>query len=226
MKKSNILIILLLVISIFPLIQTVKAICDPGDSRCILAEQFGLDPSQIPKDREDIQQLYLQKEWTRLIEKNKFLGPIHQFFTKISWLFIILFHHPYEFSLTLFAIIVLWFLFGTQIAKMFEAGFGLKGIYAFGIGMLGAVILSWVPPNSAGIIEMITSALLDLIFKQENWWMRTIIVVVIIAVIVLEVRVSKSAEKYIKEQKVKNTQEESKEQVEEIKALGKEAKKH
>ena len=109
---------------------------------------------------------------------------------------------------------------------MFEAGFGLKGIYAFGIGMLGAVILSWVPPNSAGIIEMITSALLDLIFKQENWWMRTIIVVVIIAVIVLEVRVSKSAEKYIKEQKVKNTQEESKEQVEEIKALGKEAKKH
>lgn len=210
MKKS-IILTLAFILLLSPLVH---AACQASDSRCLLAEQFGLNESQIPKSSGDIKQLYLQKEWTSVIEKNKILGPIHQSLTRNPWFFVILFARPYELSLIFFVTIVLWFLLSTQIAKIVEASTGMKGVYAFAIGLLGAIILAQVR-----VIYVISNFLLDLIFKQENWWIRLIIILVIIVVIAIEHRVAKYAEKYIKEQNKAKLTQKQEEQVRRIEKL-------
>ncbi|MBU0466908.1 MAG: hypothetical protein KJ718_00445 [Nanoarchaeota archaeon] len=214
MKKTNLLIItLLLVIS---LTISITAVTDVGDVSQVLGEQFNISADKIPTDPEKIKQLYLQTQWTEFIAKSRVLGPAHAFLTKISIAFQILFAHPYEISLTLFAIIVLWFIFGTQASKIIEAKTKIKGAYAFIIGLLIAIILA-----QARVIKVIATFLLDLIFKPSNWWMRIIVIIIVLAVVAIEIKESQILAKRLKENKIKKTQEEAEQQLKEVKGLTK-----
>lgn len=197
--------LLLLIIQISP---QVKAECDPGDSPCILAEQFGLNQSQIPDNPEDLKQRYLQAQWEDVIAKNNVLGPIHQFFRKINWLFIILFAHPYEISLQLLVIIILWFVLGSEAGKIIEGLGFAKSWAAFSIGMLFAVILAQIR-----FIKLISGTFLDLLFKQEHWITRLVIFLIFLVIIVVSYRASKALAKKLKEQKREKLMQKQEEQV-------------
>lgn len=214
-KRACILTILLLFIYFFQnLPLSTAVVCEAGEASCILSEQFGLNQSQIPTDPEEIRRLYLQKEWTEFISKNKILGPINSFFTEISLVFKILFAHPYEISLTLASIMALWFLALFWTARSVESSKAISGGTATLIGVAGATLLAQIR-----LLKVIATFLLDLIFRQENWWIRSIILILIVGALVFTNTLSKLVEKYFKKKSAEKVHEEEKEDVKEVKTI-------
>ena len=201
MKK--ILNLILIISLILFLTKFSSAQQDIGDASQVLSEQFGLNKSQIPTNPEAIKQKYLQMQWTDFIAKNRILGPLHELLTKMSPVFQVLIAYPYEISLTFFGIIVLWFMLGAQAAKIIEgSGIIKQGWFSFMFGMLFAVILAQV-----GVIKIIATFILDLIFKQENWWIRLIVIVIFIAILIIENKFSQMLSKNLKERQAKKVKE-------------------
>lgn len=215
-KRSSIFILVVLLLAF---LQGVIAVTDPADTSGVLADQFGINKDKIPTSAEEIKQLYLKTQWTEFILKNKYLGPVHLFFEKNSWAFSILFAHPYEFSLNLFCIIVIWFLLLTQIAKMVEASGIVKGGAAFSIGFLITIALAQVR-----VISLFVNFLLWILFKQENWWIRMIFIVFFVGVILIEDRFARMFAKALKEQQERKRNQESDQKVKELKVMTEESK--
>jgi len=215
MKKLSYLIfvVILLYISIsFASAQTQ----DPGDTSQVIGEEFGIDPEKIPASQEDIEKIrdeYLKKEWTEVVSKNKILGPIHNFLTKINPIFSVIFKHQYEISLTFFSIFVLWVLFmisSTLIAR----SLGAKGVLSVVIGTIFTIILAQIK-----LIESIVIFTLDLILKQENWWIRLILTIVTLGVFLVGYILIRILAKYIGKEVGGKGEDEIKQKLSELKGL-------
>lgn len=153
---------------------------NPGDAAEVIGNTFNVPKDKIPTTPEDIEKIrqdFLKKKWTEVIEKNKYLGPIHGFFIKIAPVFLVLFAHPYEFSLIFLLIVIIWIWLASQSTKIVKSFGFVKEGFAFLIGIGVAIIFA-----QTRIIKVVATFLLDLVFKQENWWMRTIIVVLILGI--------------------------------------------
>ena len=207
MKKRVFLLILLLAI---PLIQ---AAADPSDTSQVIGEEFGVNPDNIPTDPEEIKSQYLQQEWAKLVAENKILGPVHNFLNKISPVFSVILNHPYEISLTFFGIFLLWLLFVLGGLK-FCKSFNLNGWLSGGIGIVFASILAQI-----NLIETTVTSILDLIFKQENWWIRLILGILIIGAIIIVIYSWLYLSSYIKKQKKAGKEKEVDQKLIETKAL-------
>ena len=166
MKKLSYLIFVIVLFYILINFASAQT-SDPSDVSQIIGGEFDISPEKIPTSEEDIEKIrdnYLKKEWTNIIANNSILGPIHSSLIKMNPLFLVIFKHQYEISLTFFSIFILWILFmigSAMIAKSFGINSGLSAI----IGIIFAVILAQIK-----LIETITTFVLNLIFKQENWW--------------------------------------------------------
>jgi len=178
MKKRVLLIILLLLLPLSLSLVTSATM----DSRNVLAEEFNISEDKIPTDVEDIRQLYLKLQWTEFIEKNKILSPINKFLITINPVFLILLAYPYELSFTFLGILILWIIAVYQTSKAVEKPGNIKGWQALLIGIAGVTVLL----AQTRLLKLIVTFTLDLIFKQENWWMRTIILIVALGIIALE----------------------------------------
>ena len=207
MKKRVFLLILLLAI---PLIQ---AAADPSDASQVIGEEFGVNPDNIPTDPEEIKSQYLQQEWAKLVAENKILGPIHRFLIKISPVFSVILNHPYEISLTFFGIFVLWLLIVLGGLK-FCKSFNLNGWLSGGIGIVFASILAQI-----NLIGIVVTSILDIIFKQENWWIRLILGILIIGAIVIAIYSWLYLSSYIKKQKKAGKEKEADQKLKETKAF-------
>ena len=217
MKKAVVFCVILILI----LINVEIGISQSGISDEI-EERFNVSIDNIPTSGEDIEtirQEYLKQEWTKLIEKNKFLGPIHKFLIKISPFFSVVFAQSYEFSLTMFLIIFLWFLIFIQAATLVRSTSSIKEGFALIIGALCAIILA-----QTKLLKIIVGFVLDLVFKQGNWWIRLLIWILIVGIIAFEwvaFRLATQASKKNKEEKRKKELEQG---VKEVKALTEGAK--
>src|SRR3989338_6576000 len=111
MKKSalfSVFIIFLLVLaSLILILHAAKA------QENIPGLPSGLSPEEVEKTQENIEGKwdYLAREWKNILLKNKFVSAIDGFFTKISFVFRILFGMDYSMSLVLLIAIILWFYF-------------------------------------------------------------------------------------------------------------------
>jgi len=187
---------------------------DPGDVSQVLGDEFGIDPDKIPTDPETIRQEYLKFRWTEFISNNRILGPIHRGLTKISIVFQILFAHPYEISLTLVGIIVLWFMILIHTGKMVESSELISGGRSFIIGLIGATIIA-----QTRIIKILVTFALDLTFKPDAWLWRLIIGVVVVGVIALIHIISKMIEKQLEKKHKKEIEQKSEQKLKDLEAL-------
>jgi len=210
MKKRDLVFLFLLLILLSP----ITFAQDPGDVSEALGNEFNIPPENIPTSAEDIQKIkddYLKKEWGKIIEKNKFLGPIHKFFIDIKIVFKILFNHDYEISLTLFLIIVLWVGVVFIIAKGIQSVGLAKSWKAVLMGVAGASVLAWARFNA-----LIVGFVIKSIYSQGTWWMRLIVEIIIIGAIVVAFILFKKVNKSIKEKNKKNVEKKSEERLEVI----------
>jgi len=217
MRKTTISIFLLLIFFLsFAAVSLnfVAAQQDPGDVSQVLGDEFNISKDKIPTDPEDIRQLYLKLRWTEVIENNKIIGPINKFFTKIQIVFEILIAHKYEMSLTFFLIFILWFLIAFQASKMIESYGRVKGWKALAMGLVIAAILAQIR-----IIKIVATTILDLIFKQENWWIRLIIGIVAFGVVAAVYVLSRMVGQRLKKKHKQRVEEESEQKLKEVKGF-------
>ncbi len=217
MEKSSVIKLILILNLIFISLFAFSSAQDSGE---IIKKEIGIDPNKIPTNLDELKEDYLQEKWTEFISKSKILGNLHKFLTKFSFLFIVLFAHPYEISLTLFLIIVLWFFVFLKTTEIINASRITKKSISLVIGAALAIILSHV-----GILKTLSVFIKDLILKPENWWMRTIIIAITFGVIAVVYVLSSILSRHIKEKAREKAEEESIQKVKEVKGFTKEIKK-
>ncbi|NMB81701.1 MAG: hypothetical protein GYA14_07765 [Ignavibacteria bacterium] len=220
MKKTGVLlsalIITALILNLFP----IQAEINPGDIEDPLG--IGINPADIPQTPEyaaNISLTYLQKEWTKIVAKNKYIGPIHNFFLAHPTAFIVLFNYKYEFSLTFICIFIFWIflavVFGNIINSLGLLKLGLPWIF----GALCSIILSQM-----GLIKLVTDSMLNAIFLQSLWWMRAILWFVALIVLIIVFYISQLASQTIAQSKKRGEEREQKEKVEELEEISKGAR--
>lgn len=189
----------------------------PADASEALAKEFNISKDKIPTTPEGLAELkerYLKQQWEETISKNRVLGPIHNFFKKISVVFQILFAHPYEISLILFLTIILWFFLAVQASKIIESLDFVKSGIAFLMGLIVAIILAQIK-----FINLIVTFVLSISIKQESWWIRTIIIVIGLGFLAVIHVVSKMLTKYIQEKDKKKKEQKLEEKVKEVETI-------
>jgi hypothetical protein len=209
MKKILFVLLLLTILSS-------SSIVTAEDSADIIEKGTGIDINKIPTSADDLKNEYLKEEWTKVIANNTILGPIHRTFEKSSLIFSIFFAHPYEVSLLLFSILVLWVFILYHSSKIIESAGLAKGGIALLVGVAITTIIAQLR-----IIKIIVTFALDTILKQENWPTRLILTVVILGAIVLAHILSKMGAKELEKQKKAKKESESDQAKKEVKALAK-----
>ncbi|MDO8459620.1 MAG: hypothetical protein Q7S74_00785 [Nanoarchaeota archaeon] len=218
MKKTSVVISTILIIfislSIFSFTISKAQEVDVSDPSQVIGQEFGINASKIPTSPDQIQQDYLQKEWTNIIANNTYVSPIHRALIKSSPVFLILFGYPYEISLTLLIIFILWLFFIVQSTKIIESLGLVKGWTAILIGIAFAVILAQLK-----IFKIIATSTLNLIQKSDNWWMHLILWVVVLGVLACAYVFSSILAKNLKEKHKSKVEQESEQKLKEIKGV-------
>jgi len=147
------------------------------------AKVFGMNPADAPstpQDAANVSLTYLKQEWQKIVAKNPYIGPVHNFLLSHQSYITILFNVQYEFSLTFICIFILWcyiwFLSSDYISSFETLKLGLPWLAGLGVAVLFAQL---------GIIKFIVDAFLNLIFARSAWWARTLIWIAIIVIFFL-----------------------------------------
>ena len=220
MKKEQIFIILVMLLLAFTLtlsITTIHAAINPSNAEDPLG--IGINPSDIPQTPEDaanVSLTYLQKEWTKIVAKNKYIGPMHNFFLNHQTAFIILFNEKYEFSLTFICIFVLWVFFAVLFGRLINAFGLLKMGLGWVVGVLCSVILAQI-----GLTKIITTSILTLIYARDLWWMRALLWATITIVLMIVFYLDQAVSQAIEQSKKKGKEQELEEEVKSGKAFRK-----
>lgn len=186
---------------------------NPEDASSVIGNQIGVDAEKIPTSQEEINKIrddYLKKEWGEILSKNKILGPIHNFFSndKTQVIFLFFFAHSYEISLTFLLIFLLWIFFAVVGKKIFS----LTEKYSTWIGIGCAILLAQVRA-----IKLIVNFFLDLFGKQENWWIRAIIMIIAFGFLAAGIVLSKMLSQYMRKSRERKDKSELKQTKSELK---------
>lgn len=168
--KSQTIIIALLILSFLSAIYfSHLALAATPDE--VIQSQIGINPDNIPSDPSEITSKYLKQEWSKLIATWPIIGPIHSYLLVHPIVFQVLFNYQYEISLTLFLIIILWIYFTILGGSLIDTtGLVKKGWQSLLFGVAIALILA-----HTNIIKNIVLFTLGIIFKQDQWWIRTLL---------------------------------------------------
>jgi len=154
---------------------------------------------------------YLKQEWGKILAKNKYIGPIHNFFVKNPLIFTILFNEPYNFSLKFICIIILWIFF-LAIGFSFAKALGIKSFsLSFLAGIVFAIFFAQIT-----IIGAAVDFTLSLIFSKEQWWMRLILGAVAFFAIVILYYLSSATSQAIEKARKKRKEQEGEENLEKL----------
>jgi len=165
LKRVYVLLVLLLLASSFVLAQ------DNGSDNVSVGED-GIGIEDIPEKVEETRDFiegekweYLGEKWKEILLRNQYTAAVHGALQKLNFLFVFFFGEPYDLSLTLLFIILLWFFFFAIFGKVLSSfsTFG-KGI-SYIISFVMVIILAHV-----GVFEGISLLLFKLIFFKEGIW--------------------------------------------------------
>src|SRR3989344_5498379 len=107
MKKiclTKIIAITMLCAFVILLLPHAQSAVDPEKS----IDDFRDKIDDLPRDSEQIKDQYLTQEWSKFIENNKVLGPVHKSFIAYPLPFIIIFGEPYNLSIIFIVVVFLW----------------------------------------------------------------------------------------------------------------------
>ncbi len=210
LKSSfQILFALFILSSIF--FTYVKAETTPGEA---VKQIAGFNPEDLPTTPEGFKDKYLSREWSDLISKNKYLGPIHNFFLENQTIFKVLFGDPYAISLTFLLVFVLWLFIAVKSGQIIESSGILKGGSTIIAGFVFTILLA-----QTTLLRTIAKLCLDLVTKAENLWMRLIVAIVLIVLFFIASYLVSMFRKSAIENKKKKKFEEMEEKTEEVEAM-------
>jgi hypothetical protein len=212
-----VLLSLVLTFSLVSFVSFTSAAINPANAEDPLG--IGINPGDIPQTPQDaanVSLTYLQKEWTKIVAKNRYIGPVHNFFLEHQYVFIVLFNENYSFSLTFFGIVFMWvfvmILFGKAIDAFKLLKLGIPWIF----GAFISIILAQL-----GFIKLIVTKELDFIFLSQYWWMRALVFTAIVIVLIILFYVDQVVSQAIEQSKKKKEEKDIKEGVEEVKQIKK-----
>lgn len=159
-----------------------------------LAEKIA-NPEEIIEDAESKWD-YLGKEWKNILLKNSIIKKIDSFFTKISFIFRILFGQTYSLSITLFFVVILWFFIFIFVGNILKSSGFIRGVPAYLIGLVPAIILAQLD-----IFRKIVVAVGTFVFSREAKWARITLAIVAIFVLILLFAVSEALSKYLEKRR-------------------------
>jgi len=222
MKKIGLMFSLLIVAALIINLVPVHAVTDPSNATNPLGIGINLeDIPQTPEDAANLSLIYLKQEWTKMIANNRYIGPIHNFFLNHQTIFIILFNEKYEFSLTFILIFILWIFLAIIFGRIINALGLLKMGLGWVVGVLCSVVLSQI-----GLIKLITTSILTLIYAKDLWWIRALLWAVLVIVFILVFYLNQVVSQSIEQSKKKGEENTTKEKVEVLEQFQKGVKKN
>jgi len=223
MKRTGLIFFLLMIIATLILnLVPIHAAINQSNTTTPLGAGISLDKiPQTPEDVASVSLTYLKQEWTKMIAKNKYIGPIHNFFLNHQTIFIILFNEKYEFSLTFILLFILWIFLAFMFGRMINALGLLKMGFGWAAGILCSVVLSQI-----GLIKLITNSILALIYAKDLWWMRALLWAVLVIVLMLIFYLNQMVSQSIEKSKKEGEERATKEKVEELDEFQKGMKKN
>ncbi|HVY01536.1 MAG TPA: hypothetical protein VHA12_02115 [Candidatus Nanoarchaeia archaeon] len=166
------------------------------DASSLIEEKTGVNPEKlqdIPQTTQEIKETYLKQSWIDLIEKNKYLGPAHNFLLKISPVFLILFGENYSISLVLLLVMCLWFYVAMELTSLIGAFQVLNAWACTAIACGVSIILAQI-----GAYRSLVTLLGNLVYAKELWWMRLMIILALVVAGFIIHYLTKTFEKQIK----------------------------
>jgi hypothetical protein len=172
MKKVGIIFLAILFAALFSNLVQFSSAALPTDTLTDNVGKLNDNLNNIPTNPEDARQIirdrYLKQEWNNILINNTYIGPFHRAFMSNQWLFQILFHESYSFSLTFLITLVLWF------SSLFIVRIGFKPFFklpywSWIYGVLISMGLAWT-----NVFKGIMAGLLNIIYGQDAWWARLI----------------------------------------------------
>jgi len=162
-----------------------------------------LTPEKLLEQQQRIEQYRNITEWQMLgvrfreaMLKNPVISGIDWFFTKISFIFRILFGMPYSLSITLLCVIALWFVFWVDAGNLIKSYSFLSNSSSLGISAALAIVLAQFK-----VFANIVNFAGTLIWAREAAWQRVLLVGAVIFFFVLLHFISGIGSKYFKERK-------------------------
>jgi hypothetical protein len=208
MKNKILVLGAVCLLFIFPLILQVIVVS--GQESSIPGVPSQLTPENILKQQQKIEQYRNITEWQLLgkrfqeaMLRNPVISWIDWFFTKISFIFRILFGMPYSLSITLLCVIALWFVFWVDVGNLVKSYSFLSNSSSLGISAAFAIVLAQFKVF-ANIVNFVGT----LIWAREAAWQRVLLVGAVILFVVLLHFISKISSKYFEERKEKKEREE------------------
>ena len=174
----------------------------------------GDDPSESIEDvldrirqkRNDSDNGYLISQWKDQLLGNENIAAVNAVFAENDIIFRILFGVPYELSLTMFFIIVLWFCVLLGLPDIIDSIDFFNKISNWIVSLLVVIILA-----QAQFFRVIVNLTDRLLFAPENGWIRLILGIIIFFIFVFIYYVEKIVGKYFNQLKKKRKDEEAEE---------------
>lgn len=201
-KIFGIIVLALFFLNLFSIILTIAQDTPPG-----MPAGFGQDPSEVIQKAKNNTQTsweYLGKEWQAMLLKNKVISKIDGFLQKISFVFFALFGMPYSLSITLLAVILLWFWFFFEFGKIFRdfSAFSEKIAWIFSFALV--VIMA-----QTQMLKQIAEWLGWLIFSKKNMiWNIAISLIIIFVFILIYILTKKFGGKFREDNEKKEKEQE------------------
>ncbi len=164
---------------------------------------YGLSPEEIDERLQQLQQMQNVTQWQLIGERfklsllrNPIIDGIDAAFTKISWLFSFLFGMPYSLSVTLLMAIALWVWIFLIASGFLYKSFRLSSSASYGITFVVCILLSLFH-----VWENSINAMGTVIFAQEAWWLRIVLIFMFIGFLYLLMYLSKLAGQELEKRK-------------------------
>lgn len=209
MKKISVILLLLLLV--LPLFLSLAKSQNP-----IAGMPAGLGPDSAlgnalnPDNTDNLQASaegnlsYLQKEWKKILLKNKVVQTLDIFCKKIDIVFVVLFSQHYELSIKLLLIIVFWIWLASRVGVLLTKAAGFRDVLSWVFGILASIIAAQLQ-----IIRIIVEAVIWLVAEQKEWWIKIIICAVIAFVMIIAHFAIKLAAKRKEEQRKKEAEDQA-----------------
>ena len=152
---------------------------------------------------------YLKKEWGKILENNKFFGPIIKVYKKISPVTDPIFKYSVGMKPSLSWLFVLtftvWFTFLIYLYRIFSTFATFKKGTIFVVSLLFVIIMGLIK-----IPELFAKGIISLISLLGNQWIQLIVVIIIILGLIIANKFSKQFSEWLKKWKEKKVEEKQK----------------
>jgi len=201
MKKFGVLLLCIVLVFSFVVVNVIGQDTDipgtniPGLNPEKIKELGEKSPDELGEEAKE-KASYLGQEWSKILRKNPVITGLDNFFTKINFVFKLLFAEDYVANFSLVLIIVLWIFVASSVEGFIKNQFDFPRIASFIIGFLSAVIVAQIR-----VYRFIVDFIVRIATAPELWWVRIIIWVIVLVIIGLMFYLQKFISQYSKQRK-------------------------